>query len=208
MAIAFDAVVSATANFLTWSHTCSGSNRILFVHVINVDVNVPSACTYGGVSMTKLTDNGTTQSVFYLINPATGSNTVAVTSASSNCFCQSISYNNALQTGQPDSSAKSNSSSPPQVVATTVVNSNCWLIAFGYAWNPQTGLTTGQTFRSSGAPPYGGYAVITDSNGSVSTGSNSITFTPSGGSTWVYGYLVSISPALIVNSGGDFFAFF
>ena len=83
----FDAVSSAVgsgAGPYTWSHTCSGSNRVLFVKVSYYDsADSVSVVTYNGVAMTamsgSLVSNGQYSVVwYYLINPATGSNTVSV----------------------------------------------------------------------------------------------------------------------------------
>lgn len=83
----FDAVSSAVgagAGPYTWSHTCSGSNRVLFVKVSYYDSgDSVSGVTYNGVTMTampsSLVSNGQYFVVwYYLINPATGSNTVSV----------------------------------------------------------------------------------------------------------------------------------
>jgi len=84
---AFDAVTSATgsgAGPFTWSHTCSGSDRVLFVKVSYYDsADSVTGVTYNGVTMSVVTgslvSNGQYSVVwYYLINPATGSNTVSV----------------------------------------------------------------------------------------------------------------------------------
>lgn len=101
MAVAFDAVgPSATGTIsqgappatLTWSHTCSGSDRLLIVTASYAtggayggsDAGAALSATYNGVSMTSVgvrhsndSDAGFGQ-MFYLVNPPTGSNTVAV----------------------------------------------------------------------------------------------------------------------------------
>lgn len=100
MAVAFDAVgpdatgadVNSSAT-LSWNHTCSGSNRLLVVSVSmgnSPDTSITTSVTYNGVSMTSLTapvhgNSGTAGYVqlFYLVAPATGTNTVAVTVSTS-----------------------------------------------------------------------------------------------------------------------------
>jgi hypothetical protein len=95
--VAFDAVgpssagASSTAsNTVTWSHTCSGSNRLLIVGVA-VGANTSptiSSVTYNGVAMTsvgKMNTNNQTNAgfveLFRLIAPATGTNSVVVTTS-------------------------------------------------------------------------------------------------------------------------------
>jgi len=102
MAVAFDAVgpsSAGTANpsltpSLSWSHTCSGSNRLLVVGVAvgttGSDASFVTTATYNGVAMTSISkvhsDNQTNGYIqmFYLVNPDSGSNTVAITN-NSNC---------------------------------------------------------------------------------------------------------------------------
>jgi hypothetical protein len=95
MAVAFDAVGPSSAGTglngtsSTWSHTCTGVNRLLTVGVaigLSDDTNSTVAVTYNGVSMTSagLIHSGGAGSasgyvqIFYLLAPATGANTVLV----------------------------------------------------------------------------------------------------------------------------------
>lgn len=114
MAVAFDAVGpgstgtgTAGTTGITWSHTCSGSNRLLVVGVAfsAADAGVTTGVTYNSVSMTSLgkvhTNNQTDGFVelFYLIAPATGTNTVSYTaSASGDLGGGSVSFTGADQT--------------------------------------------------------------------------------------------------------------
>lgn len=89
-AIAFDAVSSTTQTDLnttnfTFSHTCSGVDRVLTVGVSTFSLPV-STITYNSVSMTNQVSQPSTSSaviasvasLWYLVNPSTGSNTVSV----------------------------------------------------------------------------------------------------------------------------------
>lgn len=90
MAVAFDAVASSnvTAGSLTFSHTCTGSNRALTVGATCSDSTPTLSVTYGGVSMTSVAKRHSNDSsagfveLFYLIAPATGANNVVVTLSS------------------------------------------------------------------------------------------------------------------------------
>jgi hypothetical protein len=97
VAVAFDAVgpssagQSATATTtLTWSHTCSGTNRYVLVGVSmgqNPDTSRTMSATFGGTSMTSLGlvhSGGSTAGLvqlFGLVNPAAGASTVTVTAS-------------------------------------------------------------------------------------------------------------------------------
>lgn len=113
MSVAYDTVgpsslgTATTGTSLSWSHTCSGTNRLLVVS-INVGAasdDVETTATYNGVSMTsagRVASNnqidGYTQ-LFYLVAPATGSNTVTVTSTLSKSLVGgSISFTGVDQT--------------------------------------------------------------------------------------------------------------
>ena len=89
MAVAFDATSNSgyqTAASYNWSHTCSGSNRILIVGVSMLSVvgSSVSSITYNGVALTKIRSDASVSGavrteLWRLVNPATGANTVAVT---------------------------------------------------------------------------------------------------------------------------------
>lgn len=141
MAIAFDA--AANGNFVnpgtntTWSHTCTGSNGILIVGAELV-ANGNMTCTYNGVSMTRLTQTwdatlGFAAALFYLLNPATGTNTVSLSSDTSALLKGgSASYNGVAQSGQPDASTalakQTDSGTNTTSVSVTTVADNCWVI--------------------------------------------------------------------------------
>jgi hypothetical protein len=82
---------STASTTLTWSHTCAGSDTVLYVGValgVTGDGGFTTTCTYNGVSMTSMgvvhSANGTNGylEVFKLANPPTGSAlTVLVTAA-------------------------------------------------------------------------------------------------------------------------------
>lgn len=86
-AVVFDFSSSATtgastAQTLSWTHTTGGTERILVVGVsVNTNTLV-SSITYGGLPLTKITalenGNAVRVSLWYLLNPPTGSQTVTV----------------------------------------------------------------------------------------------------------------------------------
>ena len=111
--IAFDAssagVQTTTANNISWSHTCTGSNLILWVAVTEETSDDITGVTYNSVALTALTKSGTVtgagfSQLWYLINPATGANTVQVnrTGTTGRLTGCSASYTGAKQSGVPD----------------------------------------------------------------------------------------------------------
>ena len=198
MAIAFDVSSIGTYNGTTWTHTCTGNNLYLMVAMPNSS-SPPTGVTYAGVSMTLL-GNSTDGylSVWGLYGPATGANSIIMSGGDAGSYeiGVAVSYTGVLQSGQPDSLAKGVTATTGNTVSTTVVASNCWLVGFGSAYSTSlTGYTTGQTNRKSGTYFTGAYYIISDSNGAVSTGSNSVTFTTTGTPTYNDGIILSLVPA-------------
>lgn len=89
-ALNIDAVSSTSntsVNSRTFSHTCTGSNRILIVGVSTEDTGsadkVPTGVTYNTVALTKVVsaqigDPSVTVSLWYLVAPATGANDIVI----------------------------------------------------------------------------------------------------------------------------------
>jgi len=202
MAIAFDAISSGstTATSLTFSHTCTGSDRILFVGMTDDSggSSLITGITYNGVALTKIggvqTSGDRWSTLWYLIAPATGANNVVVTASSSSVLSgHAASYTGAKQTGQPDSNATNTiSSSSSFSLTTTTVADNSWLVG---EYRVPTGNTVSAgagTVMRAGATSGTGFA---DSN-SVTTpaGSDSLAFTISGSWNWG-GVVASIAPS-------------
>lgn len=215
MAIAFDTATDGGST-TSYSHICTGSNLILLVSVGVLTGNTPTV-TYNSVSMTQLTSTassiGFTFFTFYLINPSTGSNSVAISSTGAVKGSVSVSYTGVSQSGFPDSSSSTAATASPCTCTTTVVASNCWTVAFGWAscTSGTATISDDKTSRKTAAPvdnaPQWKYDVA-DSNGTVSTGSNSIAFTfGGGGTTRGNGTIMSLAPA-VASGNSNFFSFF
>lgn len=212
MAIAVDATSSGIANVgttHTFSFTCgSGANRILFVATYrNAGTDTVSGVTYNGVAMTVVNQKvfgGNNIYLWYLVNPASGANNVVVTTTSS-LFCASccVSYTGASQTGVPDSSNTNSAISASGLTcSSTVVAANCWLVeAEGNTSGGAPTAGAGSFIRITGT----NIAVqIVDSNGTVSTGSQSLIVT--GDSSRDYGGVIaSFAPAAATTSPNGFF---
>jgi hypothetical protein len=194
MAIAFDAAATsnATGTSLTFSHTCTGANLILWVSVLvnsapNDHTDYVTGITYNGVAMTRAAFIGGTGTnndpcfLYYLFAPATGAHNVVVSiSGSKPIYAVSSSYTGAAQSGTPDSATGEASLASSKTVAVTVSTANSWIISCcgdGQNGSPTAGTGLGatrssQTFES----------VTADSNATVSAGSNSITWNLTAGS--------------------------
>lgn len=190
MAIAFDASAGGTrfnvsGSSLAWSHTCTGSDRILIVSLTTYHPSVSggdivSGVTYNGVSMTLLgKDDAQTNEqfyIFYLVAPATGSNTITASFSSSTTFAWGVSgsYTGVDQTSPIDSSAFDAAGQTARsliTATTTVVASNCWTVA-GFFSNG--GGITANTGTLRQLSPTSDRQALVDSNGTVATGSQSL----------------------------------
>lgn len=206
MALAFDAEsVGNTANSsvsspITASHTMSsGANGLLLVAIQYQNGSSAPAVTYNGVSMTLLKSQaGQFSDVFQiygLANPPSGSNTISFSwtgGSNFNCF-YGVSYTGAKQTGLPDASGGNSNGSGTSVATTvTVVASGSWIIGFGKG-NSYSSITG---FTNRGTNALGGQIGIADSNGAVSTGSNTVTLNGSGAGNDNTVVAVSIAPAI------------
>ncbi len=180
MAIALDATTAwsdeESLTTLTFAHTCTGSNRILFVMAAGNGgaSNTITGATYNGTSMTSIGNiripSDRWINLFYLIAPSTGSNNVVISATATSILGASTSFTGANQSGQPDSSnSNSGSAITSLTTSTTVVAANCWLVGVGGVSTGTPTGGTGTTIRNSG---FG--ASTMDSNATVGTGSQSL----------------------------------
>lgn len=159
MAIAFDAF-SDGVNFtesspLTWTHTCTGSDRLLIVGTVgDTASDTVSGVTYNSVAMTKiaavLVPDNRYLTLWYLLNPASGANTVSVTSAGpAGAAGRSTSYTGVQQSGQPDASTTNTVSANTTLTTTlTTIADNCWTMLVAKATVATLGAGTGSTART------------------------------------------------------------
>lgn len=130
-AIAFDLHTTGSADSasadISFSHTVTGSNVFLSVNIINNTGGV-TAITYNSVSMTqhhvKANANiGTECQQWKLLAPATGSNTVQLTNASSKrVSALADSFSGADQSTQPDGAATNSASTTATIVVDVVTS--------------------------------------------------------------------------------------
>jgi hypothetical protein len=141
--IAFDAVTtnsSGSATSHTFAHTCTGSNRYLFVgfYQSSSGSDFASSVTYGGEAMTQLGKSvdlptGNTVYLYGRAAPASGANNVVITLSSAAAIGYSaFSYTGCHQTAQPTSATVGTQAAGTTVSVTpTSLLGNDWLAAFG-----------------------------------------------------------------------------
>lgn len=207
MGIAFDAasedkVASGGATTLTYSHTCTGTDRFLYVAVTLINHSATPSVTYNGVAMTAIATRipvfttTWTHSAFYLENPASGANNVVVTGGGTSGI-NSIRSGCTSYTGvdQTTPILDYNTASSPgtgnnMTIALTTA-SDGWAIISGA--NVDAAFTAGtgtDTLRAS----YGGLADIADSDGDIGAGTFNTQMTHTG--TRGYGGIaIGILPA-------------
>lgn len=147
MAIARDAStqVALGTSPQTGSHTCA-ADSILFVGT-KCSSAYSSGVTYNGVSMTRIADvqSGAGEyhlSLFYILNPASGSNTISASVSTGSIGFTSISYLGADTSSQPganNTQITASGTTHAQSLTTTVDNS--WVI--GYFSSARATLTAG-----------------------------------------------------------------
>lgn len=203
-AVAFDTSLASTTPYTNFgtsysmNYTCTGSNLVLVNAVYDTDHNnsdVVTANTYNSVSLTKKQqaarggDSGQTMTSWYLANPSTGSNSMAITlsSAITAGVLIGLSYTGATI---PDASAAvSQTSGTPFTFSVTTVTDNSWIMAWIAG---TTGATmsagTGTTFRAGATNT----CQSMDSNGAKTpTGSYSLQVT---GDNNYFGIIMTIPP--------------
>lgn len=178
MAIAFDAATNngtcGASSPITWSHTCTGNNLILFVTAYTGAGNDNvTAVSYNSVALTKITSQvsaGSTAalSLWYLFAPATGTHTVSVTFSSSPGSGHAVSYTGALQSSVPDSfNSGTAAGGGTLTVSTTTVKNNCWLTGGFIVESNDAGAGANTTIRNydvDGTHHTGGCGGTCDSN--------------------------------------------
>jgi len=208
MAIAYDEKVErqgvTPGTSLSFSHTCGGSNRLLLVGVTIHNATAKTvAVTYGGVSMTKIgqacTDDGEYSYLFYLLDPASGANTVAVSwgGGSEYVYCASVSYTGVKQTGQPDANTTGVQNTTNFSLSVTTIADNCWTMALMTCWDKDIVAGAGTTLRAvNDNNATRTYSAIFDSNAAKTpAGTSTLTASLAGGH-WA-GIIASFAPYVL-----------
>lgn len=196
--IAFDTSTTAfthSGSSLTWSHTCTGTDRFLVVFVMCSSSKSISSVTYNGVAMTAHPSSGGGQRIipYVLANPASGANNIVVTMTSTTyIYPVASSYTGVDQTNPVDTSNQTSQSASSTTSNFTTTVDNCWAVmAARQASTGNTSASTGSTLREANA----GFTQLYDTNTVLTpAGSHSMAITHSGAGTTDTN-LVAIKPA-------------
>lgn len=193
-AIAFDATAAATfgASPVTWTHTITGSNTLLWVTAVGQSVLPTDPTTYNSVNMTSVGSQTTIDAynirLSYLAAPTTGANTVSFTLSSGGGNGMSTSYSGCSQTGIPDASTTNTGTATTDLTTSvTTVADNSWTIICATG-TQVTAVGTGGTSRQTQNTNCMG-----DSNAAITpAGSTSIHITCTIGN--IYTVMASFAP--------------
>lgn len=190
MAVAFDAAVaSGDLRFIdspSWSHTCYGTDRALYVIICGRDVgkNLSGVTvTYNGTSMTKLGGNEGVSAkstlIFEMVNPPSGAHNVVVSGVPA--FFNfigggSISYNGVHQT-DPTPDAVVNAVDAQTVDVPNLVSGDIALSAFFDGDNDNPNPTVGtKRFSQTMLSTYRGIGADRDGTGTVTCAYTGVAF--------------------------------
>lgn len=210
--ITFDAASNVSAGVVTGvthAHTCTGSNRILFVAIqTNAATNVVTSITYAGVAMTLAasvhdTGNSSFLDIYYLVNPASGTNNVVIVNTMASVDVDCASYTGAAQSSQPDNTTTSLTGTGTTFTTTlTTVANNSWAVLFSNSSHGTVQSTASATLRTNSSSNVGLY----DSNGpKTPAGSLSMQAAITGASSAWATVMVSFSPFVTATVNSGFF---
>jgi len=203
-AIAYETSGNAYTNASTTASldlASSGTDRLAVIFTLSGGGNRFSSVTVEGQATTTVVTNYNpfgAQSLYglYYIAPPTSSSTTYLFTLIDSADDEEIgvlTYSGCHQTSPIDSSATNvNAAANPALVAltTTVVASNCWLVSCARNNTGGASASTGTTLRQAGTSLATG-----DSNGTVGTGSQSMSWTRAANGT-TGGIVFSIAPAV------------
>ena len=191
---------------LTWSHTCTGSERILFVGAYdNSATDDITGVTYGGIAMTKIgasvavPSSGDYQNLWYLIAPATGANdiTISRSGSSGRIGGSAVSYTGADQTAPIDASTTNTAAAAASIAtAVTSVTKNCWTLLIVSTDDGSDSAGANSTYITAPSGVLNSPAIY-DGNAKKNIGSNSMTIN-SDGSANMATVMVSLKAATTI----------
>jgi hypothetical protein len=179
MAIAFDSATAYGSGnpTATISHTCSGTDRYLVVHVGVNQGRTVTACTYNGTAMTLIglsldsIGSGVPTYIYGMVNPPAGTHTVSATSSLQTCIVTAVSYTGVDQTtpiGTPNTTAL-NTTTTSMSKSLTTVNDNSWVV-MGFRVGNGSAVTAGTAtaVRTQPEAIAFGSGILIDSDAAVS----------------------------------------
>jgi hypothetical protein len=188
-----------SGNFSTSYTGSTLTNGMLVACIMGSDMSDSSPVpSYNSVNMTLAASVASASTfrwvyTFYLLNPASGSNTFAVTQTGGDYLIVNVAeYAGAKQSTQPDATKTDQNQAEPLTSALTVGTNNSWIVAciqmFGSGPNATGAVNTLRVTDGFGQ------LHLFDSNGGVSTGSQSSTYNSGGGAANVQLVQTSFKP--------------
>lgn len=173
--VTFDTASQAPngTNSTTWSHTIGANAKILILFGWEFGYDFPAFKINGQSLFTKLYTGGSsyTVSIYYLLNPPTGTVTLSATGNSFNISAASVSYNNVSGIG----SVSIGNATPTVTTASTPSSVGAMAVGWFSPLQSQTyTATSGGTSRVNGVGS--GSMVVMDA-----AGANNVTFTATRG---------------------------
>jgi hypothetical protein len=202
MAITVDntAFGDSSGGSINFYMTISGTQRILWAAIFFNQTGTLFTPTFAGSGMTQVqskisanTRNGI--ALFYLINPALGSNLFQTSVSVGSVSAYLVSYNGASPNSVPDSSStttQDSSSVSTMTYSTNVVATGCWLVGVCSDYDTSTSAGAGTTIRLGG---YGNHQALIDSDGPVGTSTQSLIVNYTTSTNKNAGIIASFAPA-------------
>lgn len=152
MALALDSVTTGNGNInganLTYAHTCTGSQLVLYVFTMERNSTAISGVTYAGSSMTQIGQQAVTGSavctLWRMTGPATGANNVVLASTASSVHhvvSVAFSFTGADQT-TPEGTPVGSTANPGASPSDTVTSAAGEIVIDGLASAENTTATT------------------------------------------------------------------
>ena len=223
MAISFDNSVAGTHFVTSTSSSYTNNGSVLVVGMAGIDSSF-GTITYGGITVPKVKQyslvNGgiSILAVYILYSPPTGANTLAASGFGTGSYVYVVSsYNGALYT-DATTTGDGTSNQTPVTANLPVVASNCWgyvvssiqVATSGTGTNPAaTGYTARQSEINYNTSGVRFRITVSDSNGTISSGSNTISVPYTVVASPTYGgfIAISLSPTLPSVKNGNFLNF-
>jgi hypothetical protein len=192
---------NGSTDSLSGSYTVNAASNLLVVAVATLGADDVTGVTYDGVSLTKAVQNNAQTgglertALWFLVNPPTGSNTLAI-SRTSSAFILAVAadYSGAATTGQPDNTGVNQASASSVTSSLTMNTANSWIMAAACEASDTPAAGSGMTTRTATVT----YSNPTnfDSNGPLAAGSQSFTIGSTGNSaTAIVAAYASFAPA-------------
>jgi len=208
MSISYDnstkANTTGAASSLTFAHTVSGANRILFVDAYWNSSRTKTSITYNAVTLTEVvapldTGGGERHGMDYLIAPATGANNVVITLSGSAAIVGIASSYAGADQGSPIDTVRTEigletGTTYAETITNTIVD-NCWAIWGTREYAGRT-ITAGAntTVRQRELVHYG--MIVADSGAAITpAGAYTLNLNAGGGSgNWYSDIIATFKP--------------